>query len=79
MDCWEVTGTWVNTKPVVSPAKKKDIKTMFKDIVDAMRERFGMCLKEIKYPAGKGGRCGEEGWYHHKTERDIISKHYPST
>ncbi|CAN6982976.1 unnamed protein product [Brassica oleracea var. botrytis] len=22
---------------------------MFKDIVDAMRERFGMCLKEIKY------------------------------
>uniref|UniRef100_A0A0D3E7D5 Uncharacterized protein n=1 Tax=Brassica oleracea var. oleracea TaxID=109376 RepID=A0A0D3E7D5_BRAOL len=24
MDCWEVTGTWVNTKPaVVSPAKKK--------------------------------------------------------
>ncbi|CAN6821388.1 unnamed protein product [Brassica oleracea] len=97
MDCWEVTGTWVNTKPaVVSPAKKKvvkedsprprkkarkeaseeaaavaseeataeaseevhttvggltkeDIKTMFKDIVDAMRERFGMCLKEIKY------------------------------
>ena len=93
MDCWEVTGTWVNTKPaVVSPAKKKvvkedsprprkkarkeapaeaseeaaaeaseevtttvggltkeDIKTMFKDIVDAMRERFGTCLKEIKY------------------------------
>ncbi|CAN6896958.1 unnamed protein product [Brassica oleracea] len=109
MDCWEVTGTWVNTKPaVVSPAKKKvvkedsprpqkkackeapaeaseeapaeaseeapaeaseevhtvarsdvtttvggltkeDIKTMFKDIVDAMREEFGTCLKEIKY------------------------------
>ncbi|KAF2573526.1 hypothetical protein F2Q70_00005943 [Brassica cretica] len=101
MDCWEVTGTWVNTKPaVVSPAKKKvvkedsprprkkarkeaseeaseeaaavaseeaaaeaseevhttvggltkeDIKTMFKDIVDAMREGFGTCLKEIKY------------------------------
>ncbi|CDY23687.1 BnaC01g24340D [Brassica napus] len=24
MDCWEVTSTWVNTKPaVVSPAKKK--------------------------------------------------------
>ncbi|CAN7043028.1 unnamed protein product, partial [Brassica oleracea var. botrytis] len=24
MDCWEVTGTWVNIKPaVVSPAKKK--------------------------------------------------------
>ena len=105
MDCWKVTGTWVNTKPaVVSPAKKKlvkedsprprkkarreaseeaaavaseetaaeaseevhtvarsevtmtvggltkeDIKTMFKDIVDAMREGFGTCLKEIKY------------------------------
>ncbi|CAN6867433.1 unnamed protein product [Brassica oleracea] len=84
MDCWEVTSTWVNTKPtVVSPAKKKvvkedsprprkkarkeaseeaaavaseeaaaeakDIKTMFKDIVDAMREGFGTCLKEIKY------------------------------
>ncbi|CAN6917815.1 unnamed protein product, partial [Brassica oleracea] len=27
----------------------QDIKTMFKDIVDAMREGFGMCLKEIKY------------------------------
>ncbi|KAF3506539.1 hypothetical protein F2Q69_00008692 [Brassica cretica] len=98
MDCWEVTGTWVNTKPaVVSSAKKKgsegrprkkarkeapaeaseeaaaeasegaaaeaseevtttvggltkeDIKTMFKDIADAMREGFGTCLKEIKY------------------------------
>nr|VDD44931.1 unnamed protein product [Brassica oleracea] len=101
MDCWEVTGTLVNTKPaVVSPAKEKvvkedsprprkkarkeapaeaseeaaaeaseeaaaeaseevtttvdwltkeDIKTMFKDIVDAMREGFGTCLKEIKY------------------------------
>nr|VDD37631.1 unnamed protein product [Brassica oleracea] len=109
MDCWEVTGTWVNTKPaIVSPAKKKvvkedsprprkkarkeapaeaseeaaaeaseeaaaeaseeaaaeaseevtttvggltkeDIKTMFKDIADAMREGFGTCLKEIKY------------------------------
>ncbi|CAN6917629.1 unnamed protein product [Brassica oleracea] len=101
MDCWEVTGTFVNTKSaVVSPAKKKvvkedsprpqkkarkeapaeaseeaaaeaseeaaaeaseevtttvggltkdDIKTMFKDIADAMREGFGTCLKEIKY------------------------------
>ncbi|KAF2550206.1 hypothetical protein F2Q68_00034758 [Brassica cretica] len=27
MDCWEVTGTWVNTKPaVVSPVKKKVVK-----------------------------------------------------
>ncbi|CAN6920324.1 unnamed protein product [Brassica oleracea] len=92
MDCWEVTGTWVNTKPgVVSPRPRKktrkeageeaaaeaseevhavahsevtttvggltkeDIKTMFKDIVDARpghfgyREGFGTCLKEIKY------------------------------
>uniref|UniRef100_A0A0D3BZ18 Uncharacterized protein n=1 Tax=Brassica oleracea var. oleracea TaxID=109376 RepID=A0A0D3BZ18_BRAOL len=101
MNCWEVTGTWVNTKPtVVSPAKikvvkedsprprkkarkeaseeaseeaaavaseeaaaeareevhttaggltKEDIKTMFKDIVDAMREGFGTYPKEIKY------------------------------
>ncbi|CAN6928605.1 unnamed protein product, partial [Brassica oleracea] len=101
MDCWEITCTWVNTKPaVVSSEKKKvvkedsprpqkkackeaseetseeaaavaseeaaaeaseevhttvggltkeDIKTMFKDIVDAMREGFGTCLKEIKY------------------------------
>ncbi|KAF2602053.1 hypothetical protein F2Q70_00027118 [Brassica cretica] len=101
MDCWEVTGTWVNTTPaVLSPAKKKvvkedsprprkkarkeaseeaseeaaaeaseeaaaeaseevhttlggltkeDIKTMFNDIVDAMREGFGTCLKEINY------------------------------
>lgn len=28
---------------------KEDIKTMFKDIVNAMREGFGTCLKEIKY------------------------------
>ncbi|CAN7084117.1 unnamed protein product, partial [Brassica oleracea var. botrytis] len=27
---------------------KEDIKTMFKDIADAMREGFGTCLKEIK-------------------------------
>ncbi|KAF2619476.1 hypothetical protein F2Q68_00041274 [Brassica cretica] len=27
MDCWEVTGTWANTKPaVMSPAKKKVVK-----------------------------------------------------
>ncbi|CAF2060814.1 unnamed protein product [Brassica napus] len=30
-------------------AEAKDIKTMFKDIVDGMREGFGTCLKEIKY------------------------------
>ncbi|CAN7072333.1 unnamed protein product, partial [Brassica oleracea var. botrytis] len=28
---------------------KEDIKTMLKDIADAMREGFGTCLKEIKY------------------------------
>nr|VDD36195.1 unnamed protein product [Brassica oleracea] len=28
---------------------KEDIKTMFKDIADSMREGFGTCLKEIKY------------------------------
>ncbi|CAN6856016.1 unnamed protein product [Brassica oleracea] len=28
---------------------KEDIKTMFKDIADAMREGFETCLKEIKY------------------------------
>ncbi|KAL0644104.1 hypothetical protein Bca4012_042394 [Brassica carinata] len=78
MDCWEVTGTWVNTKlavarkgaseeavaeaseevhtvarsevtTTVGGLTKEDIKTMFKDIVDAMREGFGTCLKEIKY------------------------------
>nr|VDD46149.1 unnamed protein product [Brassica oleracea] len=32
-----------------APAEAKDIKTMFKDIADAMREGFGTCLKEIKY------------------------------
>ncbi|KAF2547737.1 hypothetical protein F2Q70_00022659 [Brassica cretica] len=30
-------------------ANLEDIKTMFKDIADAMREGFGTCLKEIKY------------------------------
>ncbi|CAN6913508.1 unnamed protein product [Brassica oleracea] len=32
-------------------AEAKDIKTMFKDIADAMREGFETCLKEIKYLA----------------------------
>ncbi|CAF1823719.1 unnamed protein product [Brassica napus] len=32
-----------------APAEAKDIKTMFKDIADAMRKGFGTCLKEIKY------------------------------
>ncbi|KAF3535668.1 hypothetical protein F2Q69_00023710 [Brassica cretica] len=105
MSCWEVTGTWVNTKlAVVSPAKKnvvkkhlnedsprprkkarkeapaeaseeatteaseeataeaseeatatvggltkEDIKSMLKDVVDAMSEGYVTCLKEIKY------------------------------
>ncbi|KAF3606952.1 hypothetical protein DY000_02046900 [Brassica cretica] len=34
---------------------KEDIKTMFKDIVDAKREGFGMCLKEIKYLSERVG------------------------
>ncbi|CAF1769874.1 unnamed protein product [Brassica napus] len=34
-------------------AEAKDIKTMFKDIADAMREGFGTCLKEIKYLSEK--------------------------
>ncbi|RID62803.1 hypothetical protein BRARA_E01848 [Brassica rapa] len=38
----EVTAT-------VGGLTKEDIKTMFKDVVDAMREGFGTCLKEIKY------------------------------
>ncbi|KAF3564917.1 hypothetical protein DY000_02012343 [Brassica cretica] len=110
MDCWEVTGTWVNTKPtVVSPAKKKvvkedsprpqkkarkeahaeaseeapaeaseevhtvarsevtttvggltkeDIKTMFKDIVDAMREGH------YRTPLDKKSRTSRTWWYH---------------
>ncbi|CAN6824118.1 unnamed protein product [Brassica oleracea] len=65
MDCWEVTPVVVSPakKKVVkedsprprkkarkeAPAEAIDIKNMFKDIVDAMREGFGTCLKEIKY------------------------------
>ncbi|CDY69116.1 BnaCnng61950D [Brassica napus] len=34
MDCWEVTGTWVNTNPtVVSPAKKKLVKRQLQRLV----------------------------------------------
>ena len=69
---------------------KEDIKTMFKDIVDAMREGFGTCLKEIKYLSEMVEVVDKKGWYHHKTERDrdiiskqrdrdIISKHCLST
>uniref|UniRef100_A0A0D3E932 Ubiquitin-like protease family profile domain-containing protein n=1 Tax=Brassica oleracea var. oleracea TaxID=109376 RepID=A0A0D3E932_BRAOL len=37
MDCWEVTGTWVNTKPaVVSPAKKKHIDAS----INVLRKRY---------------------------------------
>ncbi|CAN6882049.1 unnamed protein product [Brassica oleracea] len=53
MDCWEVTAK----KKVVkedSPrprkkARKEASEEAAADIVDAMREGFGMCLKEIKY------------------------------
>uniref|UniRef100_A0A0D3A7V4 Ubiquitin-like protease family profile domain-containing protein n=1 Tax=Brassica oleracea var. oleracea TaxID=109376 RepID=A0A0D3A7V4_BRAOL len=33
---------------------EEDIKTMFKDIADAMRVGFGTCLKEIKYLSERG-------------------------
>ncbi|CAN6977844.1 unnamed protein product [Brassica oleracea var. botrytis] len=51
MDCWEVTAKKKVVKEDSPRPRKKahDIKTMFKDIVDAMREKFGTCLKEIKY------------------------------
>ncbi|CAN6914056.1 unnamed protein product [Brassica oleracea] len=47
MDCWEVTGTWASEEvhTTVGWLTKEDIKTTFKDIVDAMREMFGTCLK----------------------------------
>ncbi|CAF2055889.1 unnamed protein product [Brassica napus] len=49
MDCWEVTEASEEVHTTVGGLTKEDIKTMFKDIVDAIREGFGMCLKEIKY------------------------------
>ncbi|CAN6871259.1 unnamed protein product [Brassica oleracea] len=49
MDCWEVTEASEEVHTTVGGLTKEDIKTMFKDIVDAMREGFGTCLKEIKY------------------------------
>ncbi|CAN6873416.1 unnamed protein product [Brassica oleracea] len=65
MYCWEVTEASEEapaeaSEEVYTVARsevtmtvggltKEDIKTMFKDIVDAMREEFGTCLKEIKY------------------------------
>ncbi|CAN6822814.1 unnamed protein product [Brassica oleracea] len=61
MDCWEVTEAPAEASEeaaaeaseemttTVGGLTKEDIKTMFKDIADAMREGFGTCLKEIKY------------------------------
>ncbi|CAN7084759.1 unnamed protein product, partial [Brassica oleracea var. botrytis] len=49
MDCWEVTEAIEEVHTTVGGLTKEDIKIMFKDIVDAMREWFGTCLKEIKY------------------------------
>ncbi|CAN7074012.1 unnamed protein product, partial [Brassica oleracea var. botrytis] len=51
MDCWEVTAAEASEEVhmTVGGLTKEDIKTMFKDIVDVMREGFGTCLKEIKY------------------------------
>uniref|UniRef100_A0A0D3CAR9 DUF1985 domain-containing protein n=1 Tax=Brassica oleracea var. oleracea TaxID=109376 RepID=A0A0D3CAR9_BRAOL len=48
MDCWEVTGTWVNTKPaVVSPAKKNVVKE------DSLRPRK-KARKEAPAEASEG-------------------------
>ncbi|CAN6918363.1 unnamed protein product [Brassica oleracea] len=41
---------------------KEDIKTMFKDIADAMREGFGTCLKEIKLLDSSICRKGWKLW-----------------
>ncbi|CAN6837152.1 unnamed protein product [Brassica oleracea] len=57
MDCWEVTEASEEVHTVarsevtttVGRLTKEGIKTMFKDIVDAMREGFGTWFKEIKY------------------------------
>ncbi|CAN7046980.1 unnamed protein product [Brassica oleracea var. botrytis] len=43
MDCWEVT----EASEEVHTLARSEVTTT--DIVDAMREGFGMCLKEIKY------------------------------
>uniref|UniRef100_A0A0D2ZUA4 DUF1985 domain-containing protein n=1 Tax=Brassica oleracea var. oleracea TaxID=109376 RepID=A0A0D2ZUA4_BRAOL len=45
-------ATAVGRSEVTTPAgglTKEDIKAMLKDVVDAMSEGFGTCLKEIKY------------------------------
>ncbi|CAF2055352.1 unnamed protein product [Brassica napus] len=49
MDCWEVTVASEEVHTTVGGLTKEDIKTMFKDIVYAMKEEFGTCFKEIKY------------------------------
>ncbi|CAN7072592.1 unnamed protein product [Brassica oleracea var. botrytis] len=49
MDCWKVTEASEEVHTTVGGLTKEDIKSMFKDIVDAKREGFGTCLKEIKY------------------------------
>ncbi|CAF2110723.1 unnamed protein product [Brassica napus] len=42
MDCWEVT----EASEEVNTVARSDVTTT---VVDAMREEFGTCLKEIKY------------------------------
>ncbi|CDY69397.1 BnaAnng30340D [Brassica napus] len=49
-----------------APAESKDIKTMFKDIDDAMSEGFGTCLKEIKYLSERVEAVEKKG-HHLKT------------
>uniref|UniRef100_A0A0D3DMG1 No apical meristem-associated C-terminal domain-containing protein n=1 Tax=Brassica oleracea var. oleracea TaxID=109376 RepID=A0A0D3DMG1_BRAOL len=72
MDCWEVTGTWVNTKSaVVSPAKKKVVKedsprprkkARKEAAAEASEEAAAEASEETAAEASEeGGSCGVEG------------------
>ncbi|CAN6883041.1 unnamed protein product [Brassica oleracea] len=103
LEHWEVTGTRVNTKPAVVIPKKKNVvkedsaspqkKARKEAPVEASEDTpaessekvHSVARSEVTTTVG-----GEEGWYHHKMERDrdiiskqrdrdIISKHYLST
>ncbi|CAN7011159.1 unnamed protein product, partial [Brassica oleracea var. botrytis] len=57
MDCWEVTGTKLNARSdarseasaTVGVMIKEEIEKSFRDIADAMRDGFGILVKEIKF------------------------------
>nr|VDD50531.1 unnamed protein product [Brassica oleracea] len=62
MDCWKVTGTWKRIVKEDSPRSRKKARKEASEeatveaseevhttVVDAKREGFGTCLKEIKY------------------------------